>query len=99
MGLELVVMSEEVERAEAEHFTPTVKDIFAAETTVAPGKLTEKPEAYAARRRFEGASDKDIARELREAACHYSTIGRTLKPLPEVANSAYGKRGKKLVHG
>ncbi len=41
MGLELVIMSEEVERAEAEYFTPMVKDIIAVETTIAPDKLTE----------------------------------------------------------
>ena len=99
MGLELVVMSEEVERAEAEYFTPTVKDIIAAETTVAPGRLTEKPEAYAARRRLEGALDKDIARELLDKGVYKNHVAYILAPNPNIKLESHYKKLPKILKG
>lgn len=95
---EIIILCQEVISFEDKYFISAVEDITTVETTAAPDKLTDSPEAYATRRKEEGATASEIARELRAAGCHYSTIGRTLEPLPEVENSAYGKRGKKLAH-
>lgn len=85
----------EVLRFEAEH-PPTATTIEATP----PPTMTEneKPADYAERRKNEGATVPQIARELREQGAYYSTIGRTLEPDPPPGtNSAYEKRGKKLV--
>ena len=70
-----------------------------AESTAALAMMVgdEKPADYAERRKEEGTTRGQIARELRSLGVHLSTIGRTLEPEPRVGNSAYQKRGKKLV--
>lgn len=88
----------EILRFEAEH--PPIQDTAAPAIETAPPqglRDKEKPADYADRRRNEGATDPQIAKELRENGCHFSAIGRTLHPDPPVENSAYQKRGKKLV--
>lgn len=105
-GKPLLILRSKSPQSEAPYTIPEKEadrfaEIIAAENIVAVSPPTtlpkEKPADYAARRREEGASDGQIAKELRAMGCYFSTIGRTLQPLPACGDSAFQKRGKKLV--
>jgi len=77
-----------------EPLTENRDEIFLKKT-----RMDEKPVDYAARRKSEGATTKEIACELRREGCHLSTIGKILKPLPSISPQGYGKRANKLIYG
>ncbi len=105
-GKPLLILRSKHAQSEAPYTIPEKEadryaEIIAAENTVAVSSPAtspkEKPADYAEWRKEEGAPDEQIAKELRARGCYFSTIGRILQPKPPCGDSAYQKRGKKLV--